>query len=404
MKRRTLFGTVATVGSAVGTALGLNLGEKAAQASTKTDFKGPNFKGDVEPRGTIGQLERLPSLDLESRQDFLTEFRQFVDRDLTRASAVQVNRGLLDRGLDPNGDPPMEQIFAAIEGNPVVGTAVRCWISCQQMTWSTVADEFHGQLDRYLDELDAADKAGPGTLELNPDMDMPDHVKHEIHIQPGGYVGDPLGGYVYHYGTNNFYKRRNHQDEVHAGLARSVPKPADGKVKRILELGCSTGQMAVALKRLYPDAEIWGIDIGAPLVRYAHMRAVELGVDVNFAQRLAEDTKFPDGHFDIVTSYILFHEMPAEISRQVVREAHRILRPGGVFFPIDFYTGSKPPSKNAAQKLRHWWDHRWNNEVWWQEYTALDLGGAMADAGFTVDTNGPRAWIGNTNLLGTKPG
>ena len=252
-------------------------------------------------------------------------------------------------------------------------------------------------------EMEATDHIGPGTLELNPDVPLPDHVKHEIHIMPGGYVGDPLGGHVYHYDTNNFYGGGNFQDEIHIGLANSVAVPEDGKVLRILDVGCTLGQMTVALKERFPDAEVWGIDAGGPMLRYGHMRAVDLGIDVNLAQRLAEDTKFNDGFFDIVTSYILHHEMPAEISKQAVREAYRILRPGGVFFPIDFYTGSNRPSPLAHQKFRHWWDHRWNNEVWWQEYTTLDLPGSMREAGFAVNEEGPRAWIGNKNVLATKP-
>ena len=215
-------------------------------------------------------------------------------------------------------------------------------------------------------------------------------------------MGDEFAGHVYHYGTNNFYKSSNDQDELHIKFAASVPPPRDGKVMRILELGCATGQMTVALKQRFPIAEVWGIDVGGPLVRYAHMRGVDLGVDVNFAQRLAEDTKFPDSHFDMITCYILFHEVTAKAAVEIVREAHRILRPGGVFFPIDFYTGSNKVSNNAHAKFRHYWDHRWNNEVWWNEYENLDLVGAMRAAGFSVDEKGPPAWIGTTNLLGTK--
>jgi SAM-dependent methyltransferase len=63
------------------------------------------------------------------------------------------------------------------------------------------------------------------------------------------------------------------------------------------------------------------------------------GRAVNFAQRLAEDTGFPDGHFDIVASYILHHELPLHVSQQVIKESYRISRPGGVFYPVDSIPG-----------------------------------------------------------------
>jgi SAM-dependent methyltransferase len=95
--------------------------------------------------------------------------------------------------------------------------------------------------------------------------------------------------------------------------------------------------------------------------------------------------------------------MPAEISKQSVKEAYRILRPGGVFFPIDFYTGSNVVTKRADLKFRRWWDHRWNEEVWFKEYDGFDMPKAMQNEGFDVNEEGPAAWIGNTNLLATKP-
>ena len=397
LDRRTFFPALTGLGAAVGAFLG---GRKAAAAT-------PSFKGDLDPRGTIGRLERLPNLDLESQQDFLTGFRTFTGQGFRRASAQRMAKLFEARGLDPHGDPSMETILEIAENDPVLGMHCRTWVSLQQMTWGTIQSHLYQDADKYLAELEAADSAGPGTLELNPDMVLPDHVKHEIHIMPGGYVGDPLGGYVYHYGNNNFYGGRNDQDEVQVDFASRVPVPTSpqpgGRPLRILEVGCTTGQYSIALKERFPDAEVWGIDAGAPMLRYAHMRAVDLGVDVNFAQRLAEDTKFEDGYFDIVTSYILHHEMPAEISKQTVAETFRVTRPGGVFFPIDFYTGENKPSPSASQKFRHWWDHRWNNEVWWDEYDDLDLFGVMETAGFDTTADGPAAWIGRKNLMGIKP-
>jgi ubiquinone/menaquinone biosynthesis C-methylase UbiE len=117
------------------------------------------------------------------------------------------------------------------------------------------------------------------------------------------------------------------------------------------------------------------------MMRYAHMRANRLGVAANFTQALAEDTKFPDGYFDIVVSYILHHELPADITPKVIDEAHRVTRAGGVYYPLDFKTGgTRMP---ARMMYGRWWDHRWNNEVWSLEYHSVDFNGEIAKRGFT---------------------
>jgi ubiquinone/menaquinone biosynthesis C-methylase UbiE len=242
---------------------------------------------------------------------------------------------------------------------------------------------FHSHDDAYLSEMEATDKSGPGTLELAPTMHIPEHASHQIHIQPGGYVGDPFAGHMYHYATNSFWaavRGPNDQDEIHRTTVNNLPVPKDRKVRRILDYGCGIGQFAVALKERFPDAEVWGLDIGGPMVRYSHMRASKLNVDVNFVQRLAEDNGFADGYFDIVTSYIAHHEMPSDVSRQVIAEAQRVTRPGGVYYPVDFITGG---SKMIPRSLfGRWWDHRWNNERWSLEYHAMDFNAEIQARGF----------------------
>ncbi len=141
------------------------------------------------------------------------------------------------------------------------------------------------------------------------------------------------------------------------------------------------------------------------MVRYAHMKAVHNGTDVSFAQRLAEDTKFPDNHFDLVTANILFHETTQLAAKQIIAETSRILRPGGVFYPIDFYTAGSPP-RTAWEHFQAFWNHRWNNEDWMLEYASLDFEGAMKTSGLKISRNGsgsgPAGRGENGNISGTK--
>lgn len=392
--RRTLLSAATAVTSAMSVALG------GSKAEAKTSNARPI---DIEVRGRVGRLERLPSLALEARQDFLTDFRGWVNSDFSRAMQSRADAIAMEKGIDPRAEFPLSRVPEVFADDPVLLAYVRCWLSNQEMTWGQIRDEFHARSDVYAAEMSAWDKAGPGTLELNPEMKIPEYTKHEIHIQPGGYVGDEFAGHINYYGVNNFYAGKNFQDEVQRALAAAVPTPKDGRVARILDMGCGVGRFPIALKERFPDAEIWGIDVGGPMVRFGHMRAADMGVDVNFAQRLAEDTRFPDNHFDIVVSYIMFHGVTLEAQKKIVAEAQRVTRKGGIFFPIDFATGKQRGVQTPGRAFSVWWDHRWNNEVWSLQYRYGDFAATLRDAGFDVDESVPSARRNHGGLLATKP-
>ena len=363
-------------------------------------------RDDFEPRGTDGILERLATLDLESYDEFSTSTRVWINTRLNRAAERRATKILRDNGINPRDEVSLETAIELLTDDPIIAFRSHSWQRLQMHMWTELHREFNNNYDAYMSEMEAADNAGPGVLEMSPGIE-PEYTKHEIHMQPGGYTGDPFAGHLYHYGTNNFYNGRNYQDERHVALAKAVPVPADGKVKRILDAGCSCGQQVVALKQRFPDAEVWGVDIGAPMVRYSHMRAVDMGVDVNFRHALSEETGFPDGYFDIVTSYLLHHEITEEATLQTIQESQRVLRPGGVYFPVDVYTSParKADEKTAYRRIRDWITYRWNHERWWYEYQRADFFGEMRRVGFTLNNDGPAAEVssmtpGDSELYG----
>ena len=399
IERRKLLNTsvAATATAAVG-------GDRVAKAADHSILTTKFSYNDVEPRGSSpsGRLERLPELDMESRLDFAEGFRMWSLRDSGRKSFRRLTQLLKEADIDPTKSPPMKALLKIIGDDPIIWTAMRCKTTVQQVMWKNLIDGFHENKDGYLAELKAAEVIGPGSLELNAKLDVPEYAKHEIHIQPGGYIGDPLAGYVYHYGVNVFTLDLHSEDTFHRDLAGIVPVPEDGKADRILDLGTGIAQLPIALKERFPEADIWGIDVGAPMLRYGHMRAVEMGLEVNLAQRLAEDTKFDDNSFDVITGYILFHEVPTQDTRKILSEVSRILRPGGIFFPVDFKTyDQRPPTANS--RLNQWWDHVYNNEVWTEEYRDSNFGELMREAGFAVSEDAPTLnsnfWNG---LMGIK--
>jgi len=382
LNRRSLFAATAAISSFFAAAFGGRAGNAATYRSENL-----SPKGDIAPRGAKGRYERIPDLDLESKHDFVTGFRQFQQR-FTPIVKARIEKILESNGLDRKAELTMQETLELVGKDLLVQTSGRTWVSNQQITWKILEDYFHEHADEYLAEMEAADNDGPGTLELNADLEIPDYIKHEIHIMPGGYVGDPFAGHIYHHGTNSFsagvpFLGDNEQDQIQIKAVERLPLPEDGKVKRILDLGCGIGRLTSALKERFPEAEVWGIDVGGPMIRYGHMKARDIGVDINYAQRLAEDSKFPDNYFDIVTSLIIHHEIPTENNKKVVAEAYRITRPGGYFYPIDFRTRGDTGAPYG--QYRRWWDHRWNCEPWSPEFVAFDFAGELEKAGFTIN-------------------
>ncbi|MFT7287761.1 MAG: ubiquinone/menaquinone biosynthesis C-methylase UbiE [Halieaceae bacterium] len=380
MDRRELL-NLAAIGTAAATGATALL--RATEALAMTDDQ---ILADVlhAPRGTDGRHVRLGSFDVESRQEFTKGFRAMHGQRIRSAANEALDRLLEREGIDPTQKIDVPTMLKLIDLQPAINISSHAWVANQRVTWKNLQDYFHANEDAFLSEMEATDRGGPGTLELKPRMRLPEHVCHQIHIQPGGYVGDPFAGHMYHYGTNSFYlggRGHNDQDQIHREAASKIPVPADGKVRRILDYGCGMGQFSLALKERFPDAEVWGLDIGGPMIRYGHMRAAHLNYDVNYVQRLAEDNGFPDGYFDIITSFIAHHEMPADVTRQVIAEAQRSSRPGAVYYPVDFISGG---SKMIPRYMfGRWWDHRWNNERWSFEYHALDFAAEIEARGFT---------------------
>ena len=106
LDRRSLFAAAAAT-----TVVGSTLGTRKAQARPA--------EYDLEPRGTIGRLERMPNLDLESVHDFTSGFRTWHGRFSPIADA-RVKEIFEQNGIDPKADLSMKEVLALIENDPIV--------------------------------------------------------------------------------------------------------------------------------------------------------------------------------------------------------------------------------------------------------------------------------------------
>ena len=150
-----------------------------------------------------------------------------------------------------------------------------------------------------------------------------------------------------------------------------------------LALGCGPGTDAIAYRQRFPEAEIWGIDLSAPLLKFAHIWAEDGGHCINYRQADARRTGFAAGSFDLILSDILFHETWHDIVPDIMREARRLLRPGGVFLNVDVAYQAK--RLDIPELVTNHWQVANNGEPFWTGFADLDMREQLALAGFAEE-------------------
>ena len=121
----------------------------------------------------------------------------------------------------------------------------------------------------------------------------------------------------------------------------------------VLDIGCGTGTLTIAAKRLGgPATRVCGIDASPEMIARAGKKARRAGLEVEFKNGLVEAMPFSDGQFDLVLSTLMLHHLPRNLRSQCAAEIRRVLKPGGRLLAIDF--GTAPGAKGiVAHFHRH---------------------------------------------------
>lgn len=316
-----------------------------------------------------------------SRLDFLISASRGLGRLYGAVNQQVDGLGIVVDALPDDLDERDALLRARLAGSDAFHTADALQAFLGKAHGRAARDAFDEMAPTLLPELKALEAKGPATLTVDPELAMPAYYEDvEFHSTLGGWDGHDQQGYIHGEIVHRLWVAKVFALGDMFAHRRAVLKQAPRQdFRNILELGTSYGHYTVALQQAYPEAHITGIDLAAPMLRQALRVANESGWDWTLRQMGAEKLAFADASFDLVTAYSFLHEMPEAAIRAVYREAHRVLRPGGLLLIGDI-------TPYAAQdKLTMWRADRSaarGGEPLWRESAQLDWAAIARDEGF----------------------
>ncbi len=102
------------------------------------------------------------------------------------------------------------------------------------------------------------------------------------------------------------------------------------KSLKVLEIGCGSGRVTRPLARIF--GEVHGVDISADMVRLAGEAVKPFSNSFVYQNNGFDLSVIPTSNFDFAFSHLVFQHVPnRRIVENYIREANRLLRPGGLF-------------------------------------------------------------------------
>lgn len=347
------------------------------------------------PAFTSHAMQPVNQLDEQARQDFVTSLRAHLSGRLMPGAYKVYEQRVGPAFEAQHGRAPTDhhEVRKAMTQDPFYQFWSAMQRRSQELLWESVVDPTERALPALIDtakRLAASAQSGRrGTLRLDPNLPLPRyHAAVDIHLQPGGYHteftdDDVAAGVIYDKGINLYMggalgAENNLMGDTLVGYLRE--RHPEFKPRRILDLGCAIGNSSVVWAKAFPEARVHGIDVAAPVLRYAHARAEALGVPVDFSQQNAERTDFDDGSFDLIVSHIVLHETSKSALPRILGECRRLLCPGGLMLHLEI-----PRGKTIIEKFMHNWESYNNNETFSRYMTEIDLKAEAVKGGFAPD-------------------
>ena len=154
------------------------------------------------------------------------------------------------------------------------------------------------------------------------------------------------------YRAFSYNGKRQMSRQIIEGVASYVSVPDGGK---ILDVGCGSGALTIAVAKRNPNATVIGIDRwGKEYASYNRQLCernarAEKVKSTQFQQGNAVKLDFADETFDAVTSNYVYHNIPGDRQAYLL-ETLRVLKKGGVFALHDIFSKSRYGDMQAFVK------------------------------------------------------
>lgn len=131
------------------------------------------------------------------------------------------------------------------------------------------------------------------------------------------------------------------QHGIHHAMIDKLSWNGQGKA---LDIGTGNGACAIKVAKKFSNSKVMGIDYWGKAWNYSQKMcennaAIEgVGNRIHFQRASASNLPFKDGEYDASVSNFVFHEVrDVKDKRDVIREALRVVRKGGVFSFQDLF-------------------------------------------------------------------
>jgi SAM-dependent methyltransferase len=141
--------------------------------------------------------------------------------------------------------------------------------------------------------------------------------------------------------------------ESFAGTGNPLSMGALVPGELVVDIGCGAGlDTLLAARQVGPSGRVIGVDMTPAMLDKTCAAAAAVGLsNVEVRQGFAEDLPLPDGFADVVISNGVINLCPDKV--QVMREVHRVLKPGGRFQICDIVVHRELPP-DAKEDIELW--------------------------------------------------